>query len=143
MLSLGVILALGAAITWGLVYTIDQRILKDVAPSTILFIQAIVSVVALFIYQLFHRADWKSFTAAPKQAIGLLVLTAVLTLGANTMILVSIKHLNAATASLLEITYPLFVILFSLIMFRSHFSLMYLLGAALIMIGAGIIVAVK
>ena len=143
MFSLGVILALGAAICWGLVYTVDQRILKDIAPSTLLFIQSAFSVVVLFVYQLFHRADWKSFTGAPKQAIGLLALTAVLTLGANAMILVSIKHLNAATSSLLEITYPLFVILFSLIMFRSHFSPMYLFGAALIMIGAGIIVAVK
>ena len=39
----GLLFALGAAVTWGLVYTVNEKVLHDAAPLAILFIGSIVT----------------------------------------------------------------------------------------------------
>ncbi|MBU0626279.1 EamA family transporter [Patescibacteria group bacterium] len=54
-----------------------------------------------------------------KNTLRMLILVTVLFLVANATILLAIKGKNATVASLIEISYPLFVILFSFLFFRT------------------------
>jgi len=41
----GFIYAIGAAVLWGLIYAIDQKILSSVAPMTMTFVSAVMAAV--------------------------------------------------------------------------------------------------
>ena len=59
---------------------------------------------------------------------------------ANLLITISIAHKNASLSSLIEITYPFFIIMFSWVLFREmHMNLATSLGAVLIFAGVAII----
>ena len=63
-----------------------------------------------------------------------------LTLLANYFILTAINQLNASLASLFEILYPFFVVIFSVLLFGQTISLPSLLGGGLMMVGAYIVI---
>jgi drug/metabolite transporter (DMT)-like permease len=59
---------------------------------------------------------------------------------ANVLVALSIQSKNATLASLIEISYPLFIILFAWLLFREHaINLSVVVGGGLIMIGVGVI----
>jgi len=139
-MSSGYLYAVGAAITWGLVYTLDQRILRGASPFTLLFIDSIITAVVLLPILFIDRSSISSlFTLSGKTWI-LIILSLVLAALANFLIFSSIKILGASTASIFEIAYPFFVVIFTYLIFQTTPSLFFLLGAFLIFSGASIIV---
>lgn len=69
-----------------------------------------------------------------KNTLLFFVVVTVLFLCANALILFAIKSKNATVASLIEITYPIFVIIFSFIFFRSvHINRQTAIGGTLIL----------
>lgn len=46
-MNIGFIYAIGAAITWGLVYTIDQKILQGTSPMTLIFVDSLVAAIIM------------------------------------------------------------------------------------------------
>ncbi len=59
---------------------------------------------------------------------------------ANFLIFSSIRHLNASTSSIFEISYPLFVGIFGYLFFRAPISAATVVGGALIFAGSVVII---
>lgn len=136
------ITALGAATIWGIHYPLIDHALKKVSVFSILMLTAIpVLLIAPFFsetllsdYKILKALDGRSQLTI--MAIGL---TSVL---ASLLLFASIGNKNATLASLIEITYPVFVAMFAFILFKQiHFNSSVILGGILVMTGAGIIIA--
>lgn len=136
----GFLYAIGAAITWGLVYAIDQRILRNASPFTLLFVDAILTAIILLPIVLFERGSLTSMSAIPGRVWLLILVALILAIAANFFIFSSIKILGASTASIFEIAYPFFVVIFSYFFFRATPNLYFLLGAVLIFAGSLVII---
>jgi drug/metabolite transporter (DMT)-like permease len=140
MKKFGFIYALAAAVTWGLVYTIDQKILTRVSPLSLLFIDSLlVAIITLPIF-IFDSGSVKTLLATGKANLFLIVLSVILAALANFFIFSGIKMLDASTASILEIAYPFFVVIFSFIIFKQPISWFFALGAVFIFLGSAIII---
>lgn len=140
-MDIGFIYALGAAIVWGLAYTLDQLILESVSPLVLLFVHsALASLVTLPLVLLLEPHGLKAFTYTLQTQTWLVVGTVSLAVLAGFLILASIKALDAQTASIIEISYPFFVVLFSMVIFRSTPSAAFFVGACLLFVGSYIII---
>ena len=133
------IYALGAALTWGVVYTVDQRILAELSPLTLLFAQSIVTVIVLAPFVFFEHDAFRTIGSISRPTFAFMGVSLLLTLIANLLILYAIQAMDAATASMLEITYPLFVVLAALVLFGTFPNVYVLLGGGLILAGAMIV----
>lgn len=136
---LGVIFAFGAAIAWGVVYTVDQKILTELSPLTLLFVHYVLTVIILAPFVFSQQSSISSIQTMSAQTMVLLVTVVLFTIAANMFILNSIKLLGASTASIVEITYPLFVVLLAFVVYGSMPHLYVLLGGAIILIGSMIV----
>ncbi len=140
-MNLGVIFALLASVFWGFVYVIDQKILERMPVLKFLFYEHLLWVVFLTLYMLFaakgtarlHQSDLTIF----KDPYFLILIPA--TFIANILILKSIQNVGATTAVVLEISYPIFVALFSYLLFKQQVNRMTLLGGLLIFAGSAIV----
>lgn len=140
MRNIGFIYAIAAAVTWGLVYAIDQKILTKVSPLSLLFIDALLAIVILFPVLIWDMGSVKILLASGRDNLWLIFLSLVLAILANFFIFSAIKNLDASTASIIEITYPIFVILFSFLLFKQTINLYFALGALLIFAGTVIVI---
>jgi drug/metabolite transporter (DMT)-like permease len=82
------------------------------------------------------RTIWSAFQANA----WFMTFSVVLNVLASFLIIVSIKELNASTASIIEISYPFFVIIFSYFLFKQSLTPVFLLGALLIFAGSFVII---
>ncbi len=140
MKLLGYLLAIAAAVTWGLVYALDQKILKVTPPIVLLFIHSLVATVLMLPFVLFETAPFSATLAAGRNHLLLLLSAIALATLASFLIFGSIKILGASHASILEISYPFFVVLFSFILFRNTLPPAFYVGGGLILIGSFIII---
>lgn len=138
-MNIGFLYAVGAALTWGLVYTIDQKILTNVSPIALLFINSIVTAVIVLPLVFFNRDGVKTLLGSGQQNLALILLSLLLATLANFLIFSAIKHIGASSASVIEIAYPFFVVLFSIILFKITPSVWFFLGGILIFIGSALI----
>jgi drug/metabolite transporter (DMT)-like permease len=136
----GFLYAIGAAVTWGLVYTIDQRILRGTSPFALILIDSLITALILLPVLLYDKCSLVSLSGATSKTWFLIVVSLILAALANFLIFSSIKIIGASYASIFEIAYPFFVVLFSYFAFSAVPSLYFLLGAVLIFSGSAIIV---
>ncbi len=139
MNSAGFIYALAAAVTWGLVYAINQRVLASLTPLTLLFIGSIVTFIITLPILIFQWDSVKQVMLGSKSIWQLIVLGEVLVVAANFFIFSSIKYLGAPVAAALEISYPFFVAWFTVWLFGGSLNLYFWLGAILVFAGSAII----
>jgi len=139
-MQIGFIYAIGAAVTWGLVYAIDQKILSNVPPMTLLFIDSIITAIVMLPFVFWSNGSIKDTLISGKTNWSLITLSVVLAALANFLIFSGIKNLDASTASIIEIAYPFFVVLFSYIFFRSSPNIYFFIGGVLIFVGSIIII---
>lgn len=135
----GIIFAIGSAMAWGIVYAIDQKILLELSPVALLFLYSLASAVMLAPFVFLERGIWTSVVTLSRDTALFVGLSLILSLIANVLILYAIQSLGAATASVLEITYPVFVVLTTLILFGTFPSVYVLLGGFIILIGAMVV----
>lgn len=133
--------AFAAAMVWGLHYPLLDHALKRISLVSVLLLTALP---ILLIALVFHRqiaadiAIARALPASEQWTIAALALTSSV---ASALLLLSISAKNATLASLIEISYPLFVALFAYVLFReSALNGGILLGAALIFTGVGVII---
>jgi drug/metabolite transporter (DMT)-like permease len=139
-MNMGFIFAIGAAMIWGLAYAIDQKILSNISPITLLFISSILAVIVTLPFMISNIEHLKSIAGSGKTILLLVIASGVLATLANFLIFSSIKNLNASLSSIIEIAYPFFVVLFSFIFFRSSLNIYFFIGGILIFIGSIIII---
>lgn len=138
----GYVLAGAAAVGWGLTYAIDQKILGHISPVTLLFVQSAMTTVLLLPLALLRVGGGESLWSLELGRVNwiyFIVAIVVATL-ANLLILTSVKLLGASTASIFEIAYPFFVVLFSFWLFRSTPNIYFFLGGGLIFLGSLVII---
>lgn len=140
MKTVGVVYAILAAVFWGLVYTIDQKLLEKTSPFALLFINSIFILIISLPLLIVDPQSIKEIASSGKQNLGLIFLAVALSALANYLIFASIKVLGASVASSFEIAYPFFVILFSALLFKSGLNIQFLFGAILIFLGSLIII---
>lgn len=133
--------ALAAAVVWGVHYPLLDHALKRVSLPTVLLLTAL-PIVLISVF--FHRQiaqDWsvvRTLSLAEQMTIAAIMLTSS---SASVLLFLSIGAKNATLASLIEITYPLFVALFAFLLFREvALSPPIIFGAALIFAGVGVII---
>lgn len=139
-MEIGFIYAIGAAVTWGLVYALDQKILVNVSPATLLFVDSIMAAMIMLPFVFFDQGSIKELFTSGKSNLLIIFIAIFLTTFANFLVLSSIKHLDASTTSVIEIAYPFFVVLFSFILFRSTPNIYFFIGGAFVFVGSVIIV---
>jgi drug/metabolite transporter (DMT)-like permease len=139
-MNIGLLYAIGASLTWGLVYTLDQKILSGASPLAYLFINSLLSAIIVLPFLLFDQGSIKSIFSSNKSIIILIIASVILATLANFLIFSGIKLLGADTASIIEIAYPFFVVFFSFLIFRSTPNGYFFLGGSLIFIGSIIII---
>ncbi|MBI3775305.1 MAG: EamA family transporter [Gammaproteobacteria bacterium] len=133
--------AFGAAVVWGVHYPLLDHALKRISLISVLLLTALP---ILFIALLAHRqvaADIAIARALPASEQWTILAIGLTGSVASALLLMSIGAKNATLASLIEITYPLFVALFAYALFRDNaLNGAVLLGAALIFSGVGLII---
>ncbi len=136
----GFLYAGGAAIVWGLVYTIDQRILSAVSPFGLLFIDSVLTMLIMLPFVIFDSQALKPLFHSSSKTFILMISSVALAALAGFLIFSGIKRIGAAEASIIEISYPFFVILFTYLIFKSKLNIYFLLGGLLVFLGSAIII---
>ena len=139
-MEVGFVYAVGAAIAWGLVYAIDLKILSDISPMTLLFINSVITAIIMLPFIFFNNGSIKDVFVSGKTSLSLIFISVILVTLANFLILSGIKNLGASTASIIEIAYPFFVVLFSFLLFRSTPNMYFFIGGAFLFVGLVIII---
>ena len=139
LMNIGFLYATAAAVTWGIVYAIDQKILSGTPPLTLVFVDAIITALVVLPFLLFDGGSIQSVLVSGKFNWTLIVLSILLATLANYLIFSGIKLVGASSASTIEIAYPFFVVLFSFLFFRTLPNIYFAVGGVLIFIGAAII----
>lgn len=144
MNNLGFLYAFGSAIAWGIIYIINQRMLIHNSPLAVMFIQALITTAIMLpfyiIFLAFNGESPVQILALNKINIFYFLLNSFLIASAAFLIYSSIKLIGAPMATIIEIAYPFFIVIFSFILFKSTVNVYFLLGSLLIFIGSAIII---
>ena len=134
-----IVYALLASLFWGLNYVLAERLFKaKVTPVTLVGIEMAFGAVVLLAYSYFAKLThdiqvmkdnlWLSTACVLSMIVG------------NLLIATSIHEKNATLAGLIEISYPVFIVLFTLLLFgTNHMTPSVWVGGSLIFAGVGII----
>jgi drug/metabolite transporter (DMT)-like permease len=133
--------AIGAALVWGVHYPLVDHALKKLSLVSVLLLTVLpIVVLALF----FHRtlaadyAVWTTLDTGPRIRVLALALTSLL---GSVLLFLSIAGKNATLASLIEISYPMFVAVFAWLLFReTHVNTSVIIGGLLVFAGVAMII---
>ncbi len=139
---LGYTLAILASALWGLTYVLDQKVLSSLSVFKLYFLHSCFGVMIAGLILLFQGQSLTELFSydATKLSVRIVTLTLLVGAVASLAIFGSIQTLGAAKASILEISYPFFVAIFSFLLFRETITLPVLIGGLFIFLGAVIIV---
>ena len=137
---LGIIFALVAAAIWGIVYTLDQKILSFTTPLTWLALQSVLGALILSPIIAIRFNEISKVMHSGKMNLLMLVGTFLLVILGTYFIFLAINRLGAARANIFEITYPFFVVLFSFLILHEKFSISFWVGALLVFLGSFVII---
>ena len=140
MKYIGFIFAIASAILWGFIYTIDQKILEKISPVSLIFLNAILLAIVLCPFFLTDGKSIEAIGHSGKNFLGLFIITILLSGVASILLLFAVKILGSSTASILEISYPFFAILFSFLLFGATINTPFMIGGGLIFVGSMLII---
>ena len=134
--------ALLAAACWGMQYMLMEHFFERVgfaAPYTFITL-ATALVITAIMFTVYPRQDW-SFLWQNWTVAGLVTLYVVCGTGAYLLTALAIRDAGEATnPSLLEITYPLFIVIFTAIFLgKVHLDSRGFIGAVLIVVGCALV----
>lgn len=136
-------MAISAALLWGVGYNLSEFLMKKGITPIGLMLANTLLVLPLYIALFFRIGKPAQDFAIMTQDKGVflaLLLAAVTVMGGNLLILSSVASKNASLASLIEISYPLFVIFFAWLAFREvQVNAWTAVGGAMILAGVAVI----
>lgn len=136
-----IIFALGASLFWGISYVLSEEIYKRISVFTSLGIASFfVCIITLLIayFNGFLKSDLVSI-ASSKNLLWYVIGGILALLIAEIFIGFSIVSKNAALAGLIEISYPVFIIFFSYLLFKNKISIPTVIGGVIVFFGIFII----
>jgi drug/metabolite transporter (DMT)-like permease len=134
--------ALLSAACWGLQYVLMEALFRKIDFASAFSFLSLANgiLIAAVLWLFFPRQNWLKLGES-WSVIGLLVTCLFVGTGAYVFNALAINQKNATLASLLELSYPLFVTLFTALFFRQvHLNPISAAGAALIFFGCILIV---
>ena len=137
-----IIYALSASVIWGANYVIYERLLKHISYTSLYIIDAFFTIIVWALLAYYSGSFSKDLsTVQHAKNIQLLIAVNILTaILANIFIALSIQAKKATLSGMIEISYPLFIILLGWLFFReSHLNLSVLIGGCFIFSGVFII----
>jgi len=135
------IAAIGAALFWGVHYPLVDHALRRVSLVSVLLLTALPIVLVALLSARDIVADFTALRALRWQDQAAVLALALTSLGGTVLLYLSITGKNATLASLIEISYPVFVALFAYLLFRQiQFNASVLVGACFVFLGVGIII---
>lgn len=142
MNSLGFGLAVLASVLWGLTYCLDERVLASLSVFKLYFLHCLCGLLVAGLVLLIQGSSPAALISidtarASLPLVGVTLLTAT---AAALSILGSIQLLGAGRSAVLEISYPLFVAVFSVLLFKGQLQPQVVIGGVFIFIGSAIIV---
>lgn len=133
--------AIGAALAWGIHYPLVDHALKKISLVSVLLLTALPILIVALLFWRTVAADYGVWRALDSGARGQILAPALTSLAGSVLLFLSISGKNATLASLIEISYPVFVALFAFVLFReTHLNASVLLGAALVFTGVAVII---
>lgn len=131
------IYAMTAAVFWGINYSLAEKIGERISLISLLALEMALGAILIGIYAYFTnlKTDISALCTDPA-LMKLTVIEITIVMLANVAIVLSIQSKNATTAGLIELSYPLFTILFTWILFHEHhLNLATIVGSVLIGLG--------
>jgi drug/metabolite transporter (DMT)-like permease len=141
--SLWFYFSLGSSILWGLSYCLSEKLVKGaLSPSFYMFFTGVIYTLFALSISVWQGTLRPGFAElAENKSVLLLVLftSACYALG-SFLIYMAISMKNATLANIIEITYPLFTLLFAYIIFREiQLNIATMAGAGLVIAGVTLI----
>ncbi|MDP2656379.1 MAG: DMT family transporter [bacterium] len=134
--------AIGASVMWGLTYVINEQLFKKISVISALAIISFVSSVVISIWAFmggYLKRDFLSITQSPR-LLWLLIASVLIFILAEILINFSIADKNTTLASLIEISYPIFVAIFSYLIYRQRqLNLGTAIGGVMIFAGVAVV----
>src|ERR1043166_4979533 len=137
-----VIFAFVSSILWGLAYFINEQIYRKISVVTSIGITTLFTAVVMLLIACKGRFLMEDLGAIRRsnQLLGLVVAETIVLMLAEVFIGLSITNKNATLAGLIEISYPVFIILFAYLLFKENqLSISAAAGGSLIFLGIFII----
>lgn len=133
--------ALGAAVVWGIHYPLIEFALRRVSLLTVLLLTALPVLLLVPFFGQVLLADARTLAQLGAGERWTVLSVALSSLLATVLLFLSIDGKNATMAGLIEISYPIFIVLFTWLLFREmHLTWTSALGGLLIMAGAAVVI---
>ena len=133
--------ALAAALIWGVHYPLVDFALKRVSVFSLLMLTALPILLLMPVFMRDVARDLDTVKTLPAAEQGLIAAVALTSLLGAVLIYLSIAGKNATLASLIEITYPVFVALFAYVIFRQvHLNASVIVSGLMVIAGAALII---
>ncbi len=133
--------AIAAALVWGLHYPLIDNALRKLSVMSVLLLTAIPVVLVAPWFRSTLMDDYRTLVQLPWDDKLPVLALALTSFSASILLFLSIESKNATLASLIEISYPVFVALFAYLLFREfHLNASVLAGSVLVFLGVGIII---
>ena len=141
----GLALAVAASVLWGLTYCLDERVLEGMSVFKLYFLHCLAGafVAGVILLAQGHPIGSLMRIEPGTVSLPLVAITLATATAAALAILGSIQLLGASKSAVLEISYPLFVAVFSYCFFGGHVQSPVLIGGGFIFVGAAIIALAK
>lgn len=137
------LLALTTAVFWGLGYVFDERLIKSGVTPAFLMLAHVLIILPLYVVAVYLSSSLKeeiAIISSDKKLLFYLIVASLTILGGNLCILYAVKLKSASMASIIEISYPFFIILFSWLFFRDmQVNYWTLIGSVIAFTGISII----
>jgi len=135
------IAALGAAMTWGVYYPLADMALKKVSIYSVILLSMIPVLLVLPVFIRTVSDDFDAVRRLPWSEQWIFLVLGLIGLVGEVLVYIAITGKNATLASLIEMTYPVFVVIFAYLFYREvHVTPSVFIGGALILTGAAIII---
>ena len=133
--------ALGAALIWGIHYPLVDFALKRISVFSVLILTVLPIVLLMPVFMRDIARDLDTVRTLPGTDQVMIAAIGLTSLLGAVLLYLSIAGKNATLASLIEITYPVFVAFFAYAIFRHvHVNASVIVGGLLVMAGAGLII---
>ena len=135
------IAALAAAVTWGVYYPLVDMALKRISLYSVILLSMIPVLLAMPLFIKTVSDDLETVRALPVSEQWVFASLGLIGLFGEVMVYLAITGKNATLASLIEMTYPLFVVIFAYVFYKQmHVTPSVFIGALMILSGAGLII---
>ena len=133
--------ALAAAVTWGVYYPLVDMALKRISLYSVILLSMIPVLLAMPFFLKTVSDDLETVRALPVSEQWIFASLGLIGLFGEVMVYLAITGKNATLASLIEMTYPLFVVIFAYLFYRQmHVTPAVFVGGLMILSGAGLII---